>query len=427
MNVVSLKYGKGLIEVELPKGSKVNILEAQFSNQDISSEDGTSLLIRAMENPIGTKLLSQIVSKGQKVVIMVSDITRPSPTKKILPHILSELYKGGIDDCDITIIFGMGIHRSHTEEEQKYLVGEEIYSKIKCIDSNKEEYINCGNTSRGTPINLCKSLVQADIRICTGNIEYHYFAGYSGGAKAIMPGAADYLSIKKNHSLQLDKNAASGILYGNPVREDIDEVGNIINIQFILNVVLNEKKQILKAFAGDYLYAHREGCKYLDSLYSVEIKELVDIVIVSSGGYPKDINLYQAQKALDNASQAVKRGGSIILIAECIEGFGEAKFEEWICSAKSPNEIVNRLKHEFVLGGHKASAIARIAQKANIYFISSMNKEDINKMFFIHKNSAAEALTSALAKKGANSKIIVIPQGSSILPKYINIGVDNDE
>lgn len=416
MDTISLKYGKGLMELELPEDSNVNVLLPQFSNHDISGDDEVLELAGAMQNPIGTMPLSQIVSKGQKVAIMVSDITRPSPTKKMLPHILSELKKGGIEDCDITVIFGMGIHRSHTEEEQRNAVGDEVYGRIKCVDSNKEEYINIGETSRGTPINLCKSVVQADVRICTGNIEYHYFAGYSGGAKAIMPGAADYESIKKNHSLQLHEKAASGIIDGNPLREDIDEVGKIANISFILNVVLNEKKQILKAFAGDYLKAHREGCKYLDSLYSVEIKELADIVIVSSGGFPKDINLYQAQKALDNASQAVKNGGAIILAAECKEGFGEEKFKEWIYSASSPDELVNRLKHEFVLGGHKASAIARIAQKATVYFVSAMNKEDVERIFFVHENSISNALESALAEQGHESKIVVIPQGSSILP-----------
>jgi nickel-dependent lactate racemase len=231
-----------------------------------------------------------------------------------------------------------------------------------------------------------------------------------------MPGAADYESIKHNHSLQLENGAAAGRLEGNPVREDIDEIGRMLEISFILNAVLNEKKQVLKSFAGHYLKAHRAGCEYLDSLYKINVAQPADIVIVSAGGYPKDINLYQAQKALDNASHVVKPGGIIILVAECAEGYGENTFAEWIKSAASPRDITGRLKKEFVLGGHKAAAIARVLNKAKVFMVSDMDNSDTEAAFFTKKKSVGEALSDAIKAVGRDAGILVIPQGGSVFP-----------
>ncbi|MTI69094.1 MAG: nickel-dependent lactate racemase [Firmicutes bacterium] len=415
MENIKLKYGKETLTIDIPKENLLGVIKAKFPKiKDNESE--IFEMKKSLKNPIGTSKLSEIAKEEKRVAIMVSDITRPSPSKKILPLLLEELYKSGVKDKDITIIFGMGIHRSHTKEEQIKLVGKDIFNRIKCVDSNKEEYVYLGKTSRKTPIYLNKSLVEADIRICTGNIEYHYFAGYSGGAKAVMPGASNNKSIENNHKLQLSENSKSGKIINNPVREDIDEVGEILGIDFLFNVVLNEKKEVLKAFSGDYIKAHREGCKYLDSLYNIKIDEKADIVIVSPGGYPKDLNLYQTQKALDNASHAVRMGGTIILVSECSEGFGEDTFKSWIESSTSSKELIERLKKEFVLGGHKAAAIARVLEKAEIYFVSDMKKEDVEKIYFTPKESIQRALKDAMNKFENKSKVLIIPQGSSVLP-----------
>ncbi len=416
MEKVTLKYGKQLIDLGIPAKNMMKVLEANPIEHIIDEAFERKEIERALQNPMGTPKLSEMVRKGQKIVIMASDITRPAPSYKMIPPLMEELKNAGVDDQDVKIIFGMGIHRRHTEEEKRRLVGDKIYQRIQCVDSNEETYIDLGQTSRGTPIHLCQSIVEADLRICTGNIEYHYFAGYSGGAKAIMPGAANYESIRHNHKLQLDERAASGVLEGNPVREDIDEIGSVLEISFILNVVLNEKKQVAKAFAGDAYQAHRAGCRFLDSLYSVRIPELADIVIVSAGGEPKDLNMYQAQKALDNASHAVKDGGTIILLGECREDFGEETFEEWIRAADSPQDLIDRLKREFMLGGHKAAAIAKVVNKATVMFVTSMSRENAEKMYFIHCTSIENALEKALEQIGPEASVLVIPQGGSILP-----------
>jgi nickel-dependent lactate racemase len=413
---VELKFGKGVVEAEVEPGNLIGVLEGRFEERHIDEDFERVQVRNALENPIGTGRLSDMVKKGQRIIIMASDITRPSPSRKLVPPLLEEIGRAGVRRRDIKIIFGLGIHRPHTVREQRELVGEEVYNTILCVDSSTEDYIHIGKTSRGTPVNICRSVAEADVRICTGNIEYHYFAGYSGGAKAIMPGAADYESIKHNHGLQLENGAASGRLEGNPVREDIDEAGRMLEISFILNAVLNEKKQVLKSFAGHYIKAHRAGCEYLDSLYKINVAQPADIVIVSAGGYPKDINLYQAQKALDNASHVVKPGGIIILVAECAEGFGEKTFAEWIKSAASPGDITSRLKKEFVLGGHKAAAIARVLKKARVFMVSDMDREHIEAAFFYKKESVQEALHDAKKAVGRDAGVLVIPQGGSVFP-----------
>ncbi|MDW7662513.1 MAG: nickel-dependent lactate racemase [Bacillota bacterium] len=416
MRKIEMKYGKKMLSFEIPDKNLVGILKANPVANSDDVMDETAEIKRALSNPIGTPQLSELVSKGEKVVIMASDISRPSPSHVLLPPLLNELSKVGVQDQDIKIIFGMGIHRRHSEDEKRSLVGADIYDRISCVDSNEENYIDLGKTRRGTPVHLCQSIVEADIRICTGNIEYHYFAGYSGGAKAIMPGAANYETIRHNHKLQLNEKAASGVLECNPVRDDIDEIGQILGITFILNVVLNEKKEVAKAFAGDYLEAHRAGCAYLDTLNSISIDAHADIVVVSAGGFPKDINMYQTQKALDNASHAIKTGGVIILLGECPEGYGEDTFEEWINDASKPDDLINRLRKEFVLGGHKAAAIAKVVNKANVLFVSAMPKEDVAQLYFSPFENLQKALDKAFQLQGNDASVLVIPQGGSILP-----------
>jgi lactate racemase len=421
VHTAHLKYGNGSISVDIPDQNLMQILQAGFSENQIDETAETTAIMEALQNPVGTARLSEIVQKGQRIAVMVSDITRPVPSNKLLPALLHELSLGGVQDGDIRIIFGMGIHRRHSEQEKRKLVGDDIFERIRCVDSNEESYLSLGRTKRGTPVNLCRSVVEADVRICTGNIEYHYFAGYSGGAKAIMPGAADYECIRHNHQLQLDEKAASGVLDGNPVREDIDEINELLNITFILNVVLNDKKQVLQAFAGHYLEAHRAGCRYLDTLYSIQLPEPADIVLVSAGGAPKDINMYQAHKALDNASQAVKPGGVIILAAECSENYGETTFESWIRESDTPDQLINRLKREFVLGGHKAAAIAKIVSKASVLLVSAMLPEDAARLYFTPLPDVQQALNEAFKRMGDDARVLVIPQGGSILP-YVNTG-----
>lgn len=410
-----LKYGKGHIEFEI---EEKNYMCSLLPNEIKVELTGEEEVIRALENPIGAKRLKDIVKPGEKIVIVTSDITRPMPSKAVLPPVINELELAAVQEKDITIVLALGSHRGHTEEEKKYLVGEEIYnSAIDIIDSDMTRCINLGKCKNGTPVDIFEPVAKADRIICLGNIEYHYFAGYSGGAKALMPGVSSHDAIQANHSNMVKKEAYAGNLETNPVRQDIDEAGKYIHIDFIVNVILNSKKEIVKAVAGHYLDAHRVGCKVLDELYGIQLEKQADIVVVSPGGFPKDINLYQSQKGLDNAKQAVKDGGIIILAASAKEKFGESTFEEWMLR-KEPQEMIKEIQENFKLGGHKAAAIAMVLQKAKIYMVSDLEDELIRKIHFTPFKTIQAAIDAALKELGDGSQIMLMPVAGSTLARY---------
>jgi len=409
------KYGYGKTYKEFDINDENILMELRQNHVDIKLT-GADEVKRALDNPIGTDRLSKIIKPGEKVAIITSDITRPMPSKIVLPLILEELREAGVKYEDITVVFALGSHRKHTEEEKKYLVGEDVYNKVQCVDSDPSDFVHMGVTSRGTPVDIFSAVAKADRRICLGNIEFHYFAGYSGGAKAIMPGVSTRAAIQANHSAMVKNEARAGAMDDNPVRLDIEEVVQFVPIDFILNVVLDEKKNIIKAVAGHHVHAHREGCKFLDSLYKVEIPQKADIVITTPGGYPKDINLYQAQKALDNSKHAVRDGGIVILLASCTEGLGEEVFERWLLNADSPDSMISDIQKNFELGGHKAAAIALVQKKAKIYLVSDLEKDFVRKLFMEPFDDISEALESAFNELGQDAKVLLMPYGGSTLP-----------
>ena len=377
---------------------------------------GEAEVRRALENPIATPRLKEIVKPGETVAIVTSDITRPLPSYQILPQVLDELLQAGINKEDITIVFGLGSHRTQTPEEQKNLVGEAVYNAAKCIDGDDSDCVHYGDTSRGTPVDIVRAVAESDRRVCLGNIEYHYFAGYSGGAKAIMPGVSTRDAIQSNHSRMVEASAAAGKLAGNPVREDIEEAAKMVGVDFIVNVVLDEHKKIVHAVAGDMVHAHRAGCSYLDLLYGKPIANRADIVVVSQGGAPKDLNLYQTQKALDNAKHAVKKGGVIVLVGSCKEGLGEHMFEEWMTQSPSAHSMIERVQRDFQLGGHKAAAIAMVLEDADIYLVSELEASFVEKIFLKPFSDVQTAFDAALQKIGEDASVIVMPYGGSTLP-----------
>jgi nickel-dependent lactate racemase len=408
-----IKYDVEEVSFYVPEENYMSTIMSNIISTDLIDEEEVR---RAMNNPIGSNRLKDIVLPGEKIAIVTSDISRPVPSYKVLPIVVEELKSAGVDEKDITIIFALGIHRRHTEEEKKRMVGEVVYySNISIIDSDKEKCTRIGYCKNGTPIDIFEPVLNADKRIAIGNIEFHYFAGYSGGNKALMPGVSSYEAIQANHLHMLNPNAIAGNLDTNPIRQDIEEITDFISIHFIVNVVLNDKKQIIKAVAGDHVKAHREGCRFLDMLNKIRISEKADIVIASPGGFPKDINLYQAQKGLDNSKYAVKDGGIIILCASSAEGFGEENFENWMIE-KSPKEMIEKIKGKFVLGAHKAVAIATILEKVQIYLVSELEPELVKKINMTPFKSVQEALDDAIVKLGKSSKVVIMPEAGSTLP-----------
>ncbi|HCX61857.1 MAG TPA: nickel-dependent lactate racemase [Clostridiales bacterium] len=412
---IKLKKDKEYVNACIDDRYNINILTSNEVGT-VPAED--ELIQKALKYPINSKPLNKIIKPDDKVVIITSDVTRPVKSYVILPHIINELAACNVKLENITIVLALGSHRKHTEAEKKYLVGEEVYRKVNIIDSDMNDCINLGVCKNGTPVDIFTPVANADRIICIGNVEYHYFAGYSGGAKAIMPGVSSYAAIQANHSNMVKEGAYAGNLDTNPVRQDIDEAGKYIKIDFILNVLQASDKTIIGAYAGHYIDAHRAACNALDKMYKINIKEKADIVIVSSGGYPKDINIYQAQKSLDNARHAVKDGGIIILCASCKEGFENAVFEDWMMN-KTKEQMIKEIKENFKLGGHKAAAIALTLMKSKIYIVTDYNKDIIEHIGFNYFDSLQDAVDNALKELNQAENIIVMPAGGSTLPNYI--------
>ena len=406
-------YGHGQQTVQVPDR---NVLEVLTANDMIHGHTGVEAVEYALNHPIGAAPLTELVKPGQKIVIIASDISRPVPSYQILPSILERLLAAGCKKEDITVVFALGSHRKHTEEEMRHLAGDAVFETVRCVDSDIHDCVHMGTTDAGTPVDITRCVAEADFRICTGNIEFHYFAGYSGGAKAIMPGVSTPAAIQANHRMMVDDNAYAGNLDTNPIRKDIEQAGQICGIDYIVNVVLDEHKHIVYAVAGDTVEAHRDGCRYLDKMYRKPLKERADIVLVSQGGAPKDANLYQVQKALDNAKHAVKKGGTIILMGACPEGLGSKTFEQWLVDAPTAESMITRIHEKFQLGGHKAAAIAMVLQNADIDLVSDMEPDFVRSIFLNPRSSAQEALDAAFAKYGDDATVIAMPFGGATLP-----------
>ena len=235
-----------------------------------------------------------------------------------------------------------------------------------------------------------------------------------------MPGVSTPSAIQSNHSMMVRESACAGNLEGNPLRRDIEEAAAMCGVDYILNVVLDEHKQIVCAVAGDVTLAHREGCRFLDRLYRKDIDHRADIVIVSQGGAPKDLNLYQTQKALDNAKHAVAKGGVVILVGSCREGLGGTTFQEWMTTMPSPESMVERIGRDFQLGGHKAAAIAMVLQNAEICLVSEMEPDFVRSIFLTPYSDVQSALDYAFQKLGPDASVLVMPYGGSTLPHAMN-------
>lgn len=408
-----LGYCKEKQLLEIPDKNLLGVLEP---NHIEAGPTGEMEVRRALLDPIGTARLCKIVKPGEKIVIITSDITRPMPTSVVLPPLLEEIVSAGCSLRNVTVVFALGNHRKHTMEEKIHLLGKDNYFKVHSIDLDAKDCIFLGKTRQGTPVEIFRPVAQADRVIALGNVEYHYFAGYSGGAKAIMPGVSTKRAIRANHSMMVRNAAVAGKIEGNPVREDIDSVVDFVRLDFILNVVLDEKKQIIKACAGHYIKAHREACRFLDGIYKTPIERQADIVVVSPGGYPKDINLYQAQKALDNAQHACRDGGIIILCASCKEGLGEDVFERWMTGFEQSGDMIEEIARRFELGGHKAAAIGMVLKTKDIYIVSDMDEDFVRKIFLTPYHDLQQAFEDALAKIGKDASCIVMPFGGSTLP-----------
>lgn len=410
-------FGDGEFKVSLPEENVINVIEGKHV---AAIDDVPSAVKAALNNPIGTPSLTEVVTKGDKVVIIASDITRKWVRHDLfLPTLINELNLAGIPDSDITLVVSLGAHRYHTHEENIATYGQEVVDRITIEQSyapKSEEFVLVGTTSRGHETYINKHVANADKVILTGGIVYHLMAGFGGGRKAIMPGVSGYSSIQNNHSLCLHDEVGKGVsprcvsgkLEGNFMHEDMTEMAKLANPAFLLNAVFTPEGKFARFVAGHWYDAWLEGTKTVEDIFGVPITEKADLVIASAGGFPKDINLYQGSKTIDNAYMAAKEDGVVILLLECRDIMEPPDFSGWF-NYESLYDREIALREGFTVPGFIALKCGSLCKKLpHILVTLPENKEFVEKAGFIAAATLDEAMAIAEEKLGRKDYTVTI-------------------
>jgi nickel-dependent lactate racemase len=416
---VKLAYGRDGLSVDMPE-YRTTVIEPRFTP---GLPDESTAIRAALRQPIGAPPLRDLVRREDEVVIVFSDLTRPMPNDRVLPILLDEL--SHVPRQNITLINALGTHRPNTETELRGMLGDSIvdYCRIvqhDCLDQDNLLYL--GLTQFGHEIWLNRMFCEAKVKILTGFIEPHFFAGFSGGPKAVLPGVAGEATILGNHSGPMLAHPSTnwGITEGNPVWEEINEVANKAKPTFVLNVTLNKDRAITGVFAGDMNEAHRRGAEFARAQAIVEVEQAFDIVITTNAGYPLDLNLYQAVKGMSAAAQIVKPGGSIIVAAECWDGIPDhGEYKNLLHQAHSPQELLSIINRPgFLLRDQwEAQVQAQIQLKADVYLKSSfLSDEETRKALLKPCASIEDTVAELLARYGPQSSICVLPEGPQTIP-----------
>jgi lactate racemase len=418
--IINLAYGKTGLNVEFPDEYDIDIIEPRWIK---SLSDQHLAIAESLRNPYNRRPLREIVKPYVKVGIIFSDITRATPYDIILPPLLKELKN--IPNENIVFFCANGTHRLATTEELISILGREIvgnYIIIQNDSNNAELHQFVGTTKSGNEIFLNKKILECDIKILTGFIEPHFFAGFSGGGKALIPGMAAVPTIKFNHSIrQLSLEHVNwGITYGNPLWEEIMEAAEFVPGLFLLNVTLNKNKEITGVFAGDLRSAHKAGCDFVKESAMIPVNNLYEIVITSNSGYPLDLNIYQTVKGMHAAAQIVKTGGTIIVAAECWDGIpAGSDYETILKSVNSVDELMEYIiKREVELKDTwQIYFQALIQKKAKVYLYSiTLDNKTIRQALFNPVNDIPELVHELIMMKGPGAKICVLPEGPQTIP-----------
>ncbi|MDF2722895.1 MAG: hypothetical protein K0Q59_2570 [Paenibacillus sp.] len=373
------------------------------------------LIEEALQRPIGGKPLHEWAASRRNAVILISDGTRLCPSDLFLPALLDALNEGGLSDSHIRIVVALGMHRRHTEAELKRLVGEAVYARVSVENHSTapEHCIHVGTTSYGTPVQINRSVVEADLRIATGNIEPHRLAGTSGGVKALVPGTASRLTIETNHALSLQGKATLGD-NDNPVHRDMMEAMAFVPIHFLFNVIANHRRELLDGFAGDLAAAHRQGADAAKQRFFLPVDRRYDIVVASAGGSPKDTQLYQVIKTIQNAAAFTKPGGSIVLLARCEELFGNGILQYWLETKQDRAAMAAQLQQQFVLGAHKITHIEEVVSKHTVYLYSDMPEPIVELVGFHPVRDLDETFRRLLAHQ--DIEVALMPHAALTFP-----------
>ena len=417
---VTLAYGKTGLEVTLPDQADVTLVEPRY--QPALPEPPTAVA-RALQDPIGSPPLRDLIARDDQVGIAFSDITRPTPNHLLLPVLLDHL--AHVPDEQITLFNGTGTHRANTEGELRAMLGAPVADRYRIVQNDARDrstHILVGTTSMGNDVWLNRAFVECDVRILTGFIEPHFFAGFSGGGKAVMPGLAHLDTVLQNHNAaHMDSPRARwGIRQGNPLWEEIREAAAMASPTFLLNVTLNRDHEITGIFAGHWEEAHAAGCAFVKDTAMIRLDHPFDIVITSNSGYPLDLNLYQSVKGMSAAAQIVRHGGSIILVADCWDGIPEhGDYGQLLREAESLDDLLETVRDPSFArqDSWQVHTQALVAQKADVYVHSrNLSGEQIRGAHLIPCASIERTVRDLLKRYGPQATICVLPEGPQTIP-----------
>ena len=375
-NEIKLKYGEGTIDIQIPPGADVQVLEP---NHMPAVKSITTALLDELHTLEGEDPSALPASRNvQRVGIAIPDETRPLPVKKLLPTLLDWLFARlpHLSPENVCIVIGGGLHPPLKQEEIDRLVPPEIGRGCRVIghDARQSRLVDFGSTSRGTPVQVNSKIAEADYKIAVGQIDPHQFVGFTGGSKGIIIGCGGAATIQANHALMFHDDARVGVLTTNPVRQDLNEAGEMVGIDLAINCVMAPNKDVVQVLAGRPLAMLAEGARTCAALYGVAIHKEFDIVVASCGGYPKDICLYQAQKGLNLASQAVRKGGQILLLAASTQGVGDDVYFDYVSQFATPEEVLADFRKQgFRMGAHKAYLFGRTLSQFDVAVHSEMD------------------------------------------------------
>ena len=413
---IEIPYGNGQLEATLPDGFAVDYV---MPKAQTAAEDPAALVRDAVYNPLGDVTPPRA---GQTVAIAINDKTRPVPHAHLLPPLLAGMRHAGVRDEDVLFIIATGTHPSMEPAEYGAILPPEILGayRVICHDAtDKTNLTFLGDSGRGTPVFISSHYMDADYRIVIGNIEPHQFQGFSGGVKSAAIGLAGSETINHNHAMMREPGAMLGEFERNPARQDVEEIGRMIGIDFAVNAILNRDKQIIKAYAGDPYAVIEAGMPDVRALYQVPVDAPFDLMIVSPGGHPKDINIYQSQKGMAHAASVTKEGGKMILCAACPEGSGNIDYETWVMNPRirTHEDVFERFAEEgFRVGRHKAFQVSRDASRIHTTLVSDLDADFVRGLLLHPALDLQMALDRALADMPPSARIGIMPAANATMP-----------
>jgi len=416
---IPLKYGTVTVPCRLPGAQ---LLVPRELEPSVAAQN---LVEAALDAPLGTAPLEALIRLGERVLIVTSDITRATGSEVYLPILVRRLNALGVTDADIEILIALGIHRRQTEAEHQKILGP-LYGRVRVTDHDCDDpaqLAELGTTPSGLPLALNRRLLEADRVIVTGTAGFHYFAGFGGGRKGLVPGVASRRTCMATHFAVFNPpevggkhpRAVTGVLDGNPVHAALLEAARSVRCDLLLNTVLSPDKRILAVYAGELEQAHRAACARVDALYRVELEHPADLAVVSCGGHPKDINFIQAHKALDYGVAALRPGGTLILLAACPDGHGNATFADWF---RQPDleSFEAALREGYEINGQTAYATRAKTESFRVILVSEFDAAQTRHLGMEKADSLDAALQMAYTGLPGAPRTVVIPDGGSVLP-----------